>query len=310
MPISLCIISERWVDANPLIGFSTNEGNVYQSAIQSGLFSKVDHLFIDKYKYETGNHIDEALMGLEYDLFYISFLGDSFLNPSPKSLVTLKGKIVFNWPDTVWPWIYHTTSLVNRFATCHFAHDLPSDELKLHLSPKKIHTIGTPQDLRYFRALKAPEAKVFDVSFMGYQYGDRPLYVSYLKEHFQGSYYFGNGSRAGSFSYEDYGTVMRQSRICINFTSSPAGVKQLKGRAFEAAACNSFLLEEENPYTGLMFEKGKEFDTFTDRKDLLDKINYYLARPDLMTAMSNAAHKRYMENYSPVPYWNKVLSLV
>ncbi len=304
---SLAIVSERWVDANPNLPYSTNEGNVYKTAIYSECFSKIDHLFVDKYLYETGYHIDHQLQNTNYDIYYIVFIGASNLNPTAKSLSTLKGKIVFNWPDTVWPWINQVLNITNPYATFHLAHDYPSDDIKKYIHPKQIYTIGTAQNPEVFNF---SDKKDIDVSFMGSQYMNRKSYIDYLKENLKCNYYFGSGSRQEKLTDMKYGDIMRRSKICINFTMSPSGKYQLKGRAFESAACNTLLLEQSNPETPKSFKLNEEYIEFTTKEDLLEKINYFLKNEEKRLEIAYNGYLKYEENYSYKKYWQKIIQLL
>lgn len=301
----MCIVSEKWVDANPKLPRSTTESNVYKTAIESGLFSTVTHLYLDECIYTTGVHIDNVLVGTNYDVYFFSFIGNSLLNPTALSLKSLKGKKIFLWPDTVWPWIFDNLKKVNEYADLHTSHDFPSEEVKTFISPKKIVTLGTPQDPTLFTYSCV---KDIDVSFIGTMYGTRPAFIKAIEKTVGISSYIGQGSRVTGMSLSEYASIMKRSKIVINLTMSPAGKQQLKGRSFEAMACNSLLLEENNNETSKCFSKFEDYDVFDTPESLVGNILYYLQHEDKRKQIALNGHVKYMKEYSAVPYWKNMLN--
>lgn len=319
---NICFISEKWVDGNPNLPRSTNLTNHYNTAIQSGLFDKVEHLFIDEifYQYKGKANINDYLLYsisnkllVNYDIIFIIQLGNSPLNPDPNIIQKLKNqgkKIIYLWPDTVWPWIEEELKKTKSASTFHLAHDLPDQKIKDILNPIKIYTIGTTQDAILFRYANE-NYKTIDVSFIGTQYNERKEYLDFVKKELAGHSYklhIGNGSRGDKLSFEDYSKILRQSKICINFTMSPAGKHQLKGRTFEAAACNTMILESSNTQTEIMFP-GKCIEFFNTKEHLVEKIHYFLARSEERKKIALEAHNYYNTYYNPVSFWQRVLEL-
>jgi hypothetical protein len=320
--MNICFISEKWVDGNPILPRSTNLTNHYNTAIQCGLFNKVEHLFIDEiyYQYKGKGNINNYLSYLmsknlldSYDIIFIIHLGNSSLNPNPNIIGKLKAqgkKIIYLWPDTVWPWIDEELRKTKNASTFHLAHDLPKQNIKNILDPVKIYTIGTPQDSELFH-YTSNESKNIDISFIGTQYNERKEYLDYLKDNLSKYPYkivIGSGARGDKYSFEEYASILRRSKICINFTMSPSGMHQLKGRTYEAAACNTMLLESENDQTCKMFPDSC-VKYFTSKENLVEKVHEYLHNVDHRIKIAQNAYNYYTLYYSPTQFWKQVLDI-
>jgi spore maturation protein CgeB len=69
-------------------------------------------------------------------------------------------------------------------------------------------------------------------------------------------------------------------------------------RTFEIPACGGFMLHVDNDEVREYFKPGKECDVFSSLEELADKINFYLARPELRIEMINSALARCNPSYS------------
>jgi len=68
-------------------------------------------------------------------------------------------------------------------------------------------------------------------------------------------------------------------------------------RTFEIPACKGFMLHIDNREVRELFERGREIDTFADENELIEKIVYYLARPELRHEMIERAYARGVPAY-------------
>lgn len=156
----------------------------------------------------------------------------------------------------------------------------------------------------------------FDVTFVGQRYGDRPAYVRYLLDQgidvrVWGSRWQGTmpemplwrlvGSRVKRFLFgkeplfppiippercgpllSDQELIMMYSRSRINlgFSSvadTTTGIKQVRLRDFEVPMSGGFYVLEYTKEIEAFFEIGREIVCYRDKKDLVEKIRYYLA---------------------------------
>lgn len=71
-------------------------------------------------------------------------------------------------------------------------------------------------------------------------------------------------------------------------------------RTFEIPACRGFMLHIDNDEVREYFEPGKEIDVFSTPEELADKIQFYLARPELREKMIERAYARCVPAYGYV----------
>lgn len=68
-------------------------------------------------------------------------------------------------------------------------------------------------------------------------------------------------------------------------------------RTFDIAACKAFQLVDYKPGLEECFDLGRELITFTDRRDLLEKIDYYLHHPEKCREIAELAYRRTINQY-------------
>lgn len=69
-------------------------------------------------------------------------------------------------------------------------------------------------------------------------------------------------------------------------------------RIFEATGSGVFLLTEHFANISKYFDIGKEVETFTDRKELIDKIDYFLAHPEKREEIAAQGQARCLKDHS------------
>ena len=128
---------------------------------------------------------------------------------------------------------------------------------------------------------KIPSQFLYDVSFVGQNYGRRREHLSYLKDKGVPLVVFGRGF--GTFlEFNNIIKVFNASKINLNLSgsSSDDSIKQIKGRFFEVPISGGFLLTEYADGIEEYFEIGKEIECFEDRREAVEKIQYYLTYED------------------------------
>lgn len=187
----------------------------------------------------------------------------------------------------------------------------------------------------------------FDVTFVGQKYGDRPAYIRYLLDqgidvrvwgpHWQeapsgiplwrlvGSrvkrFLFGHeplfppkvpAERCGPpLSDEALVQMYSRSKINLGFSSvadTTTGIKQVRLRDFEVPMSGGFYIVEYMQELEEFFEIGKEIVCYRDKKDLAEKIKYYLVhdaeREQIRQAGMQRArrdhtwHKRFQDSFA------------
>jgi spore maturation protein CgeB len=140
----------------------------------------------------------------------------------------------------------------------------------------------------------------YRVSFIGSAYGNRYRRVDALRKNGIEVDCFGHGWPNGPVSAEDVPRIMRESVISLNFGDSgmqlrglrPYRSRQIKARVFEVPGTGGFLLTENAPHLTEYYRAGEEIETFDSLRELVEKVRYYLDRPDARDRIAVAGHER------------------
>ncbi len=90
---------------------------------------------------------------------------------------------------------------------------------------------------------------------------------------------------------EDYPRALCATQINLAFLRK-ANRDQQTDRSMEIPACGAFMLTERTSEHLRLFEDGKEAAFFETDDELLDKVKYYLANPELCKSIGQAGMKR------------------
>lgn len=95
---------------------------------------------------------------------------------------------------------------------------------------------------------------------------------------------------------------------CITLNTLHYGeIRSLNARAFEIAGIGGFQLMSHSPATSDHFVVGKEIETFSSRAELVEKVRYYLSRPEKRAAIATAGQLR---AHSEHTYRHRIESLL
>jgi len=130
--------------------------------------------------------------------------------------------------------------------------------------------------------------KKYDVGFVGYvTFEKRADMLDRLFREFPNFYY-------GQALFEDCAEIYRKSRIVFN----TAATDDANMRLFEATATGSFLLTEDIPSIGKLFDVGKHLVTYKDMDDAVEKARYYLEHEDEREAIAEAGMIHTLKNHT------------
>ncbi len=129
--------------------------------------------------------------------------------------------------------------------------------------------------------------KKYDVTFIGNPIRDRPDFLRFLIKNninvkifseLWSSYPDLKDAWGGFLDEKKITEIINSSKINLNFSKTFIKCKkntQMKGRIFEVLACKSFLLTEH--FDGIeLYLDGADKISFKTKKELLEKINYFL----------------------------------
>ncbi|MAG37875.1 hypothetical protein CMI45_01285 [Candidatus Pacearchaeota archaeon] len=157
--------------------------------------------------------------------------------------------------------------------------------------------------------------KKYDATFIGTPMADRAELVTFLKDNGIDIRVFGAGWERhpelkdiyfGKLSQEEMIGVLNESKINLSFSKNYQGKPSFKSRVFEASACKSFILTEHFKVYHDLLKKDKELVTFKDKKDLLEKVKYYLKNEKERREIEGRAYKKVLETYSQEAEFRKI----
>jgi len=166
-------------------------------------------------------------------------------------------------------------------------------------NPKVIH--GYPAvNLIYFYD-KNTERDI-DVCFWGSipVNSRREEYIDFLRD---------NGinvcTRLHRVSVEKYAEILNRSRISLSLGCDGDG--RLRKRAFEIMACKSLLLENGTSGTKRLFDVDKDFLTFRNKQELLEKVKYYFQHEEERKLIAQSGYDKVTNVYNARNMWGDVL---
>lgn len=151
--------------------------------------------------------------------------------------------------------------------------------------------------------------KIYDVVFIGQNFGNRQMYIDHLKSNGINVLALGRGWRDGRVTQTQMIEIFNKAKIVLNFSSSAGHheLKFLKGRVFEIPATGAFLLTEECQELDDYFEVGNELERFTTKEEMLEKVKYYLENEEKREKIAKNGKRKVLENYTFERYLNEIL---
>jgi hypothetical protein len=156
------------------------------------------------------------------------------------------------------------------------------------------------------------EEKIYDVSFVGQCYGNRPEVIAKLREAGIRVETFGPGWPRGSVTTEEMVRTWSRSKINLGF-GGVLGHKDtycLKGRDFEVPMSGGLYLTEHHEELLPFYEVGREIVTYTEFDELLEKIRWLLASPEKAEIIRQAGRERALHEHSWEMRFDKVFRML
>lgn len=184
---------------------------------------------------------------------------------------------------------------------------LDSDSFTKHYAGVEFLRLQAPPDHNLFWS--APEKADIPLSFIGSSAGYRSIrkeYTEFLQESGVPVYFSGGQVADTTVSWEEYASILRRSKISLNFSQSIDGEHQMKARVLEVMYSGALLLESENEETRKFFTPGVHYVSFNSKLDLLDKVKYYLSHEDERLRIAENGYRRATTEYNATTFWTKI----
>lgn len=149
--------------------------------------------------------------------------------------------------------------------------------------------------------------KKYDVTFIGYQKGNRADIIRYLKNKGIKIRIFGwfwdkcpdlKDIYFGIPNNQEMVKIINQTKINLSFTEGIGGMLHIKGRVAEVISCKSFMLTQYFSRYLDFFKNNKEIVMFKNKEDLLKKIKYYLKNEKEREKIAERGYKKMVDKYS------------
>lgn len=301
------VLMEKYCDLNPSLGTTSAYSNVVGSLISAGV-TDLKILHYDEYLFQNQKPIDdfliESLIEDKPDLLAVSYypFANDPRNVKIETLRKLKNAgipVVLIWFDLGHRHIKELASSIGDNVSLHVVvdtFDIPSGNFV---------SMWVPQDERIF---KEEGEKDINLSFVGTTagYHTRGHYIHFLNS-MKRDLYVSGGQREHRLTIEEYASVLKRSKITLNFPDKADGTVQAKCRIYESMLCGALLFEKENNAIIRWFAPMIDYVPFTNEADLLHKIDYYLAHPEEREKITYSAKHKMKNNYSSFNWWNIVL---
>jgi len=115
---------------------------------------------------------------------------------------------------------------------------------------------------------------------------------------------------------EEYVKIFCGTEINLNLHSSTErdgvdpGGDFINPRTFELASCGAFQLVDRRKLLPSVFEEDKEVVCFSDRQELIEKIEYYLANPEARSRIALAARERVLRDHTYTQRIREMMSII
>lgn len=239
------------------------------------------------------------------DLFF-SYLSGRWVYPETIRAISRMGLITVNisFDDTIKFWGYRELGGLSGMAEIAPEFDIcitsttPKDVSKyvaVGANPLFLPPAGNPSIFSV-----PPASKDISVSFVGQAHGRRPKVIEYLRAQGIPVQTFGKGWPSGELSLQEMRHVYGRSLINLGFgyTGHSAQPIGLNGRDFELPLTGAFYLTTYCPELEGCFVIGKEIDCYRNEGELVDKIKFYLANPDLALKIGAAGRTRCLRDHT------------
>jgi hypothetical protein len=307
-------VTEKWCDGNPRAGVTNSLHNLMGS-LEVSEVATYSCLHFDEYNLQYGRNVDDELLRLCRDSRPNAIVGSYLCHPAQLNvrqetwakIQEMGIPVVFIWFDSVLPFVANIADSLSFYSSVSVTLDTSESPVA---NKDKFLPMWTPQDVRHYYNPNAP--RDIDVCFLGsvQGYTDRLAGIEALKYNGIEVMHLG-GQRENPLPLEAYTSVMQRAKICLSFPRyRGAPMIQAKGRIFEATLCGAMLMDADNDQTKRWFTPGEHYVSFTDERDLVEKVKHYLTAEDERNNIAKAGWLRASTAYTPRNFWKTVLERI
>lgn len=156
---------------------------------------------------------------------------------------------------------------------------------------------------------RPPVAKTAGVCFLGSRahYDDRVAALDALaKAGIAVESWGGRGGDPDQRTVADYLETLDRTLISLNFSKTPEGFDQLKGRTQESLAAHCCLVEHRRSVVARHLEPDVEFAAWDDHDELVRVVSGLLAEPERARAIAARGHAAFLAKWSATCFWDRI----
>jgi len=242
----------------------------------------------------------EAVERVQPDLVFCVLMGYEIWTETLDLIRGTSGGLLLNWgTDDSWKYEQYARFIAPHVDCYATTYPEAMDKARGEGLNNFVLTQWAASDATLARPLPAAQCR-FRVSFIGSAYGNRRRRIEELRRRGIEVDCFGHGWPNGPLAAAEIPRIMRESMVSLSFNDSatqlhglrPYRSRQMKARVFEAPGAGGFLLTERAMHLNDYYHVGEEIETFDSRDELVEKIRYYLDRPDARDRIALAGHER------------------
>jgi hypothetical protein len=113
-----------------------------------------------------------------------------------------------------------------------------------------------------------------------------------------------------ALTMEEYATVLRQTKMVLNFSTRLGPLKAMTGRTWQALTAGTVLLEEENSLISAYFVPFVHYIPFSTQNELAYSIEFFSRNPHSALKVGNAASAFCKSRYSSEAIWSRLVAAV
>ena len=145
-----------------------------------------------------------------------------------------------------------------------------------------------------------------DVIFIGNKYGIRPEIINYLLKNNIKVDCYGNGWKNGPVNAKENISFSKRAKIILGVGTVGylEDLYTMKLRDFDAMMTGALYITHRNPDLEILFKEGKDIEYYSSKKELLEKIKFYLKNGEEREKIGVSGQKIVSQNYN----WEKRLT--
>lgn len=310
----ILFIGDKWCAGNIKYGISEWETNLWKSLKNTGLVNlKLFHF--DDYYYRFKKLGDDALIEKisRYHPDVICLIiyrmpGSDFNVPKWETLNVIKNHfkipVMAVWGDPEIPKQVEILKALLPYTTINAATASSAAVRRINNTEKCIY-MWVPKDPTIFN--NPQKKRNIDVSYAGSPRNMRLKPINYLIQHGIDVYIRG-GEREEHLPTAKYADIFKGSKMTLSFSFSKNDFSHvINARPFEAMNCGAMVLEEENFETSKLFIPFVDYVPYTSKKDLLEKVQYYLKHDKEREKIAKNGYKKVTTLYTAKRFWKLMI---